>query len=78
MQDAFWCVAARDIAKLTTGKRLFRTWLQAPLREIADINARLDAVDDLLKYSAFASRFATFVKSLPDLEVSAPADQRSQ
>jgi DNA mismatch repair protein MSH6 len=49
---------------------LFRTWLQAPLREIPAINARLDAVDDLLKYSAFGTRFATFVNPLPDLEVS--------
>ncbi|KAI0697052.1 DNA mismatch repair protein Msh6 [Cytidiella melzeri] len=50
------------------GKRLFRIWLCMPLREISDINARLDAVDDLIDHPTFESEFTDIAKSLPDLE----------
>ena len=32
-----------------SGKRLFRRWLCHPLRRAADINQRLDAVEDLME-----------------------------
>jgi DNA mismatch repair protein MSH6 len=51
-----------------TGKRLFRIWLCMPLREIADINARLDAVEDLMDHPTFESEFTEVAKGLPDLE----------
>ncbi|TKA55262.1 hypothetical protein B0A53_02232 [Rhodotorula sp. CCFEE 5036] len=50
------------------GKRLFKVWLCAPLRDVAAINDRLDAVDDLLANSQFAVTFDNMAKKLPDLE----------
>ncbi|KAI0792522.1 DNA mismatch repair protein Msh6 [Abortiporus biennis] len=51
-----------------SGKRLFRIWLCMPLREVADINARLDAVESLMKDEDFEKEFTELVKGLPDLE----------
>ncbi|KAI0822933.1 DNA mismatch repair protein Msh6 [Trametes gibbosa] len=51
-----------------SGKRLFRIWLCMPLREVADINARLDAVEDLLNHPMFEKDFTGIAKGLPDLE----------
>jgi len=39
-----------------------------PLREIPAINARLDAVQDILKHPTFESTFTEVAKGLPDLE----------
>ncbi|KAI6019884.1 muts domain V-domain-containing protein [Pisolithus orientalis] len=50
------------------GKRLFRIWLCVPLRDVADINNRLDAVKDLIDHPTFEARFTDLVKGLPDLE----------
>ncbi|KAI0367675.1 DNA mismatch repair protein Msh6 [Pilatotrama ljubarskyi] len=51
-----------------SGKRLFRIWLCMPLREVADINARLDAVQDILEHPTFEQDFTAIAKGLPDLE----------
>ncbi|KAL0575514.1 DNA mismatch repair protein msh6 [Marasmius crinis-equi] len=50
------------------GKRLFRLWLCMPLRQASDINARLDAVEDLMNHPTFESAFTGIAKGLPDLE----------
>ncbi|GAA6023217.1 hypothetical protein JCM10207_004484 [Rhodosporidiobolus poonsookiae] len=50
------------------GKRLFKVWLCAPLRDVQGINDRLDAVEDLLSNSNFAVTFDAMGKKLPDLE----------
>ncbi|KAF8960367.1 hypothetical protein BDZ97DRAFT_1922267 [Flammula alnicola] len=50
------------------GKRLFRIWLCMPLREISDINARLDAVEDILNHPTFEATFTEVAKGIPDLE----------
>ncbi|GAA5834415.1 hypothetical protein JCM5353_008937 [Sporobolomyces roseus] len=50
------------------GKRLFKVWLCAPLRDVAGINDRLDAVEDLLANSNFSVAFDNMVRKLPDLE----------
>ncbi|KAJ6488686.1 muts domain V-domain-containing protein [Mycena vitilis] len=50
------------------GKRLFRIWLCMPLKEISDINARLDAVEDIIDHPTFESDFMEVAKGLPDLE----------
>ncbi|KJA23091.1 hypothetical protein HYPSUDRAFT_40213 [Hypholoma sublateritium FD-334 SS-4] len=50
------------------GKRLFRIWLCMPLRSVSDINARLDAVQDILSHPTFEATFAEVAKGLPDLE----------
>lgn len=50
------------------GKRLFKIWLVAPLATADAINARQDAVEDLLKNPCFGDQFETFGKALPDIE----------
>ncbi|KZO95305.1 DNA mismatch repair protein Msh6 [Calocera viscosa TUFC12733] len=50
------------------GKRLFRLWLCMPLQEVQAINARLDAVDDLMNHPSFEGTFGRATKGLPDLE----------
>ncbi|KAJ3932313.1 MAG: muts domain V-domain-containing protein [Lentinula lateritia] len=50
------------------GKRLFRIWLCMPLRERTAINARLDAVQDLIDHPTFENSFTETAKGLPDLE----------
>ncbi|PBK99844.1 DNA mismatch repair protein msh6 [Armillaria gallica] len=50
------------------GKRLFRIWLCMPLREVSDINARLDAVEDIMDHPTFEQEFTEVAKGLPDLE----------
>ncbi|KAL0959723.1 hypothetical protein HGRIS_011415 [Hohenbuehelia grisea] len=50
------------------GKRLFRIWLCMPLREVSDINARLDAVEDIMEHPTFEDDFMKIAKGLPDLE----------
>ncbi|KAJ8294900.1 DNA mismatch repair protein msh6 [Rhodotorula toruloides] len=50
------------------GKRLFKVWLCAPLRDATAINDRLDAVEDLLGNANFAVAFDGMAKKLPDLE----------
>nr|GAT55477.1 DNA mismatch repair protein 6 [Mycena chlorophos] len=50
------------------GKRLFRIWLAMPLKDIADINARLDAVEDIMNHPEFESEFMDLAKGIPDLE----------
>lgn len=39
-----------------------------PLRNVADINARLDAVQDIMDHPTFEAEFAEIAKGLPDLE----------
>ncbi|KAJ7273346.1 muts domain V-domain-containing protein [Mycena rebaudengoi] len=50
------------------GKRLFRIWLCMPLKEISDINTRLDAVEDIMNHPMFENDFMEIAKGLPDLE----------
>jgi len=54
--------------KKKIGKRLFRIWLCMPLRNVSDINARLDAVQDIMDHPTFEADFADVAKGLPDLE----------
>ncbi|KAE8269844.1 hypothetical protein A4X09_0g2492 [Tilletia walkeri] len=50
------------------GKRLFKIWLVSPLANAKAINARLDAVDDFLRDTAFEDAFGAFARKLPDIE----------
>ncbi|KAM0755699.1 DNA mismatch repair protein Msh6 [Meredithblackwellia eburnea MCA 4105] len=50
------------------GKRLFKIWLCAPLRHAGAINARLDAVEDLLANPNVGTIFDKMARKLPDLE----------
>jgi DNA mismatch repair protein MSH6 len=50
------------------GKRLFKQWLCHPLRKIEDINARLDAIEDLIRLVDLHDTMAKELSSMPDLE----------
>lgn len=50
------------------GKRLFKQWLCHPLRNIDAINARLDAVEDLIQLADMHESIAKDMAKLPDLE----------
>ncbi|WFD00566.1 DNA mismatch repair protein msh6 [Malassezia yamatoensis] len=50
------------------GRRLFTLWLTAPLSDICAIQARLDAVEDLMQNADFSETFLAFARQLPDLE----------
>ncbi|KAF8137603.1 muts domain V-domain-containing protein [Boletus edulis] len=50
------------------GKRLFRIWLCVPLRDVKEINDRLDAVQELINHATFEEEFTKLAKGLPDLE----------
>jgi len=39
-----------------------------PLRNVSDINARLDAVQDIMDHPTFEADFVDVAKGLPDLE----------
>ncbi|CAG8667414.1 39035_t:CDS:10, partial [Gigaspora margarita] len=50
------------------GKRTFKQWLCHPLRDIADINARLDAIEELNTVPDFQDIFLVNFSHFPDLE----------
>jgi len=50
------------------GKRLFRIWLCMPLRDVKDINARLDVVESIMDNEDFEAKFTALAKKLPDME----------
>jgi DNA mismatch repair protein MutS len=60
-----------DVLRLTAtpaGLRLLRTWLSFPLREIADIEARLDRVQALYDQPEKISEWVALLRSIGDLE----------
>ncbi|KAI9278907.1 muts domain V-domain-containing protein [Phascolomyces articulosus] len=50
------------------GKRLFKRWLCHPLRNVADINDRLDAVEDLNEHMDIHESLSRQLVGIPDLE----------
>ena len=50
------------------GSRLLRQWLCRPLRNIPDINDRLDAVDEISSRGALIGPLRGLLKGMPDLE----------
>jgi DNA mismatch repair protein MSH6 len=57
-----------DHCTTSTGKRLFKKWLLSPLYRPADINERLDAVEELMGLSEAAAKLSKSVQKLPDFE----------
>ena len=57
-----------DHCSTSTGKRLFKKWLLSPLYRPADINARLDAVEELMGLSEDATKLGKSAQKLPDFE----------
>ncbi|KAI9490449.1 muts domain V-domain-containing protein [Zychaea mexicana] len=50
------------------GKRLFQRWLCHPLRNVSDINRRLDAVEDLMQHTDIHESLSRKMVGIPDLE----------
>ena len=50
------------------GSRLLRQWLCRPLRHIPDINARLDAVEEISNRAGLVGPLRGLLKGMPDLE----------
>ncbi|KAL0023612.1 hypothetical protein WJX77_007042 [Trebouxia sp. C0004] len=61
-------LAALDTCVSPGGSRLLRQWLCRPLRNIADMNDRLDAVDEIARRGALTGPLRRLLKGMPDLE----------
>ncbi|CAG0884130.1 unnamed protein product [Cyprideis torosa] len=57
-----------DRCKTQFGKRLLRRWLSAPLTNPVAINARLDALAQLMEKASDLVEIAKMLRTLPDLE----------
>ncbi|RRT85867.1 hypothetical protein B296_00002863 [Ensete ventricosum] len=51
-----------------SGKRLLRRWICHPLKDVTDINHRLNIVDGFIKHSGIISIIVGYLHRLPDLE----------
>ncbi len=61
-------LAVMDRTRTAAGSRLLRRWLLAPLRDPAAINARLDAVAELLSNSSTRTELQSLLARIGDLE----------
>ncbi len=57
-----------DNTRTPMGARLLRRWISLPLRRIADINARLEAVQSLVEQPDVLDELSQLLKSMCDLE----------
>jgi DNA mismatch repair protein MSH6 len=57
-----------DHSQTPFGKRIFKKWVCHPLQSVTEINARLDAVEDLSKISSVMVDVQKRLKKLPDIE----------
>ncbi|WOL08138.1 DNA mismatch repair protein MSH7 [Canna indica] len=51
-----------------SGKRLLRRWICHPLKDLTDINHRLDIVEAFIKNSEMISIISNYLRRVPDLE----------
>lgn len=52
----------------SSGKRLLRSWICHPLKDVDSINNRLDVVEELMSHSEKMLLIAQYLRKLPDLE----------
>lgn len=57
-----------DYCRTTSGKRLLRRWICHPLKEIDDINDRLNVVEGLINNPEVISIMSQYLCKLPDLD----------
>ncbi|XP_031269580.1 DNA mismatch repair protein MSH7 isoform X2 [Pistacia vera] len=57
-----------DNCVTSSGKRLLRSWICHPLKDVEGINNRLNAVEDLMAHSEIMLAVAQYLRKLPDLE----------
>lgn len=61
-------LAILDHTSTPMGGRMFRSWLEQPLKDAVEINARLDSVEEIYKNLVFRDNLTTELKQLSDLE----------
>lgn len=54
--------------KTNVGLRLLKKWLAAPLRNLSQINERLDAVEWFIKHDQLLTQFRDNIAGVPDVE----------
>ncbi|KAK6273407.1 hypothetical protein POUND7_010490 [Theobroma cacao] len=57
-----------DYCVTSSGKRLLRSWICHPLKDVDSINNRLDVVEELMSHSEKMLLIAQYLRKLPDLE----------
>ncbi|KAH7657352.1 DNA mismatch repair protein MSH6 protein [Dioscorea alata] len=57
-----------DHCTTSSGKRLLKRWICHPLKDIEDINDRLNVVEGLIKNSGISSVISEYLRRLPDIE----------
>ncbi|XVF34805.1 hypothetical protein REPUB_Repub18cG0090200 [Reevesia pubescens] len=57
-----------DNCVTSSGKRLLRSWICHPLKDVDSINNRLDVVEELMSHSEIMLLIAQYLRKLPDLE----------
>jgi DNA mismatch repair protein MSH6 len=57
-----------DHCKTQFGKRQLKRWLMAPLMNVDRINARLDAIEDMMTFQHETDVLRARLQKLPDLE----------
>ncbi|KAK2645736.1 hypothetical protein Ddye_020931 [Dipteronia dyeriana] len=57
-----------DSCVTSFGKRLLRCWICHPLKDVENINHRLNAVEDLMAHSEIILVISQYLRKLPDLE----------
>ncbi|MBQ2713452.1 MAG: DNA mismatch repair protein MutS [Clostridia bacterium] len=57
-----------DNTKTSMGARLFRQWLEQPLKDEKEINFRLDGVEELFKNIVLRENLSLLLKSVQDIE----------
>ncbi|XVE54298.1 hypothetical protein DITRI_Ditri03aG0069600 [Diplodiscus trichospermus] len=57
-----------DNCVTSSGKRLLRSWICHPLKDVDSINNRLNVVEELMSHSELMLLIAQYLRKLPDLE----------
>ncbi|XP_010254152.1 PREDICTED: DNA mismatch repair protein MSH7 isoform X1 [Nelumbo nucifera] len=57
-----------DNCTTSSGKRLLRSWICHPLRDVGDIDSRLNVVEELVTHSEITSLVAQYLRKIPDIE----------
>lgn len=57
-----------DMTVTPMGGRLLKRWLLHPLLDVAQINRRLDAVEELFQNTLFRKQLRDYLRSMPDIQ----------
>ncbi|KAF5748604.1 putative DNA mismatch repair protein MSH6-2 [Tripterygium wilfordii] len=57
-----------DSCVMSSGKRLLRSWISHPLKDVDGINNRLNVVEDLMAHSELMLVISQYLRKVPDIE----------